>query len=59
VRGEHSDLLSRETVAQMVARGQMVSSLEAPGVGHAPAFVTPEQIEIALRFFRENEMSRA
>jgi pimeloyl-ACP methyl ester carboxylesterase len=59
VRGEHSDLLSRETVAQMVARGQMVTSVEAPGVGHAPAFVTPGQIEIALRFFRETQTSRA
>jgi pimeloyl-ACP methyl ester carboxylesterase len=59
VRGEHSDLLSRETVAQMVAQGQAVTSVEAPGVGHAPAFISAEQIGIAQRFFRENEMSRA
>jgi pimeloyl-ACP methyl ester carboxylesterase len=54
VRGEHSDLLSRETVAQMVARGQAATSVEVAGVGHAPAFVTPDQIGIARRFFLEN-----
>ena len=47
VRGEQSDLLSRETVAQMVAAGQAVSSVEIAGVGHAPAFLAADQIEIA------------
>ncbi|SIO61101.1 alpha/beta fold hydrolase [Paraburkholderia phenazinium] len=51
VRGAQSDLLSRETVEQMVAQGKAVSSVEIPGVGHAPAFVSAEQIEIARRFF--------
>jgi pimeloyl-ACP methyl ester carboxylesterase len=51
VRGEQSDLLSRETVAKMVAQGKAVSSVEIPGVGHAPAFVSAEQIDIARRFF--------
>jgi pimeloyl-ACP methyl ester carboxylesterase len=55
VRGEHSDLLSRETVAQMVARGQATTSVEAAGVGHAPAFVAPDQIGIARRFFIETD----
>jgi pimeloyl-ACP methyl ester carboxylesterase len=51
VRGAESDLLSRETVAQMVARGKAVSSVEIVGAGHAPAFLAPEQIEMARRFF--------
>lgn len=51
VRGEQSDLLSRETVAKMVAQGKAVTSVEIPGVGHAPAFVSAEQIGIARRFF--------
>jgi pimeloyl-ACP methyl ester carboxylesterase len=51
VRGEQSDLLSRETVQKMVAQGTAVSSVEIPGVGHAPAFVSADQIAIARRFF--------
>jgi pimeloyl-ACP methyl ester carboxylesterase len=51
VRGAESDLLSRETVAQMVERGQAVSSVEIEGVGHAPAFLDDAQIAIARRFF--------
>ena len=51
VRGEQSDLLSRETVAQMVEKGRAVSSVEIAGVGHAPAFLAGDQIEIARRFF--------
>ncbi|MBN3755925.1 alpha/beta hydrolase [Paraburkholderia sp. Tr-20389] len=51
VRGEQSDLLSRETVAQMIAKGRNVASVEIPAVGHAPAFLSADQIDIAKRFF--------
>jgi len=51
VRGAQSDLLLRETVADMVARGKQVSAVEVPDVGHAPTFVDPAQIEIARSFF--------
>ena len=44
VRGEQSDLLSRETVTKMVEAGRAVSSVEIAGVGHAPAFLTVDQI---------------
>jgi pimeloyl-ACP methyl ester carboxylesterase len=37
-RGEHSDLLSRETVAEMSARHPDMRSIEVPGVGHPPVF---------------------
>lgn len=51
VRGELSDLLSRETVEKMVGMGQAVSSAEIAGVGHAPAFLAADQIDLAKRFF--------
>ncbi|WP_233862941.1 alpha/beta fold hydrolase [Paraburkholderia adhaesiva] len=50
VRGEQSDLLSRETVSKMVKAGHDVSSVEIPGVGHAPAFLSDDQISLARRF---------
>ncbi|WP_027793429.1 alpha/beta fold hydrolase [Paraburkholderia acidipaludis] len=51
VRGAQSDLLSRETVAKMVEVGHSVSSVEIAGVGHAPAFLSADQIEVARAFF--------
>jgi pimeloyl-ACP methyl ester carboxylesterase len=36
IRGENSDLLSRETVAMMQARRPAMTVIEAPGQGHAP-----------------------
>jgi pimeloyl-ACP methyl ester carboxylesterase len=51
VRGEQSDLLSRETVARMVESGRAVSSAEIAGVGHAPAFLSADQIDLARQFF--------
>jgi pimeloyl-ACP methyl ester carboxylesterase len=51
VRGEYSDLLSRETVAKMIETGRSVSSVEIAGVGHAPAFLAADQIDLARRFF--------
>lgn len=51
VRGAQSDLLTRETVADMIARGKHVSSVEVPDVGHAPTFVDPAQVAIAREFF--------
>ena len=59
VRGETSDLLSRETVAQMVEKGQAVTSAEVAGAGHAPAFLAADQIAIARGFFLGNDGSGA
>lgn len=36
VRGEHSRLLSRETVAEMAQRHPKFITVEAKGQGHAP-----------------------
>ena len=51
VRGGDSDLLSAATVAQMCKVNPYARSIEIPNVGHAPAFVKPEQIALAKEFF--------
>jgi len=50
-RGEHSDLLSRFTVSEMIRRGRDVRTVDIPGVGHAPTFIDPAQIAEAEQFF--------
>ena len=50
VRGEFSDLLSRETAQQMAARGPHPHLVEIAGVGHAPTFVHERQIAVAREF---------
>lgn len=51
VRGGESDLLSAKTVAEMCRVNPHIRSIEIPGVGHAPAFVKPEQVALAKEFF--------
>jgi cobalt-zinc-cadmium efflux system protein len=51
VRGGKSDLLSAATVAEMCKVNPYARSIEIPNVGHAPAFVKPEQIALAKEFF--------
>lgn len=50
LRGESSDLLTRETWEAMGARGPKARLAEVPGVGHAPMFMTDDQISIAREF---------
>ena len=50
IRGEHSDLLSRETVAAMRARKPALESIEIPGQGHAPILVDAATIGPILAF---------
>ena len=49
-RGAQSDLLSRETAAAMGRRGPRAMLVEFEGVGHAPTFVNPMQLEVAASF---------
>ena len=51
VRGAESDLLAPATVQEMCARNAHVKAIEVPNAGHAPAFIIPEQIQIARDFF--------
>jgi pimeloyl-ACP methyl ester carboxylesterase len=50
LRGEHSDLLLRETAEQMRQRGPRAVVVEIPDCGHAPALNTPEQFALVERF---------
>jgi pimeloyl-ACP methyl ester carboxylesterase len=52
-RGENSDLLSRQTVAQMLAHNPRARSVEIAGVGHAPTFMHDDQIALAKKFFED------
>ncbi len=51
VRGGNSDLLSAATVAEMCKVNPYARSIEIPNVGHAPAFIKPEQVALAKEFF--------
>ena len=51
VRGEQSDLLTREAALAMTERGPKAALIEIAGVGHAPTFLHADQIAIARDFF--------
>jgi pimeloyl-ACP methyl ester carboxylesterase len=65
LRGEESDLLSRETVAAMrqrgaAARANRVEVVPIPGCGHAPALMDGTQIALVRDFlFRNAELPSA
>jgi len=50
LRGEHSDLLSRETVAEMKRRAPRMQSMEIPGQGHAPVLEHADVIRPIVEF---------
>lgn len=50
LRGERSDLLSRATLAAMAARGPRARTVELPGVGHAPMFMSDDQVAVVRDF---------
>jgi pimeloyl-ACP methyl ester carboxylesterase len=50
VRGADSDLLSRETAAQMTQRGPKARLVEFAGIGHAPTFVAADQVDAVASF---------
>jgi pimeloyl-ACP methyl ester carboxylesterase len=55
LRGEHSDLLLRNTAEQMRVRGPRALVVEIAGCGHAPSLNTPEQFALVERFLREGD----
>jgi len=55
VRGEHSDLVSRQTAAEMARRGPKAKVVEIRGVGHAPTFLHPDQIAVVRDFLLQGE----
>lgn len=56
LRGEHSDLVLRDTVDTMRQRGPgargQLTVIEVPGCGHAPALNVPAQLGAVLAFIR-------
>jgi len=54
LRGAESDLVLRETTAEMMRRGPGLRGLarviEVPGCGHAPALNVPEQLDLVATF---------
>ncbi len=50
LRGALSDLLTRETAAQMAQTGPKAQVVEIPGVGHAPTLLHDDQIAIVREF---------
>lgn len=54
VRGADSDLLTADTALAMTKRGPCAQLIEVPYVGHAPTFVSEEQIRL-VRDFLLNE----
>lgn len=53
LRGAVSDLLADDTAAEMTRRGPRARRIDIPGVGHAPALDTPEQIALIAQFLAE------
>jgi pimeloyl-ACP methyl ester carboxylesterase len=49
-RGAQSDLLTRETAAEMTQRGPRARLVEFSGVGHAPMFFDDDQIGVVREF---------
>jgi pimeloyl-ACP methyl ester carboxylesterase len=50
LRGALSDLLTKETCAQMAQRGPKAKVVEIPGVGHAPTLMHADQVAIVREF---------
>jgi pimeloyl-ACP methyl ester carboxylesterase len=54
-RGAQSDLLSIETARAMTQRGPKARLVEFTGVGHAPTFVAPDQVQVVTDFLLGGE----
>jgi pimeloyl-ACP methyl ester carboxylesterase len=54
VRGAQSDLLARDTALAMTRRGPEAQLIEFEGVGHAPTFVSNDQVEAVASFLLES-----
>jgi len=50
LRGEHSDLLTRQTAEEMATRGPRAKVVELADVGHAPTLIHQDQIRTVQEF---------
>jgi pimeloyl-ACP methyl ester carboxylesterase len=53
VRGEHSDLLSRDVAGSMTHRGPRAQLVEFPDCGHAPALMDHRQISTVVHWLTQ------
>ncbi len=54
LRGERSDLLTRETAALMTTRGPRAQLVEIAGIGHAPTLLHADQIAVVRNFLLQS-----
>ena len=52
LRGAESDLLKAETAREMTQRGPQAKLVELPGIGHAPALMSGDQIDLVEDWLR-------
>lgn len=57
IRGERSDLVSRDTADAMTRRGPKAKIVEVRGVGHAPTLLHADQIALVRDFLLQGEPS--
>jgi pimeloyl-ACP methyl ester carboxylesterase len=57
IRGENSDVVSRDTAGEMTRRGPKAKIREIRGVGHAPTLLNADQIALVRDFLLEGESS--
>ena len=50
LRGAESDLLSKQTLQQMLERNPLAKSHEFSGVGHAPTLMADGQVKVVTDF---------
>lgn len=55
IRGERSDVVSRDTAAEMARRGPKAKVVEIRGVGHAPTLLNADQIALVRDFLLQGE----
>jgi len=54
LRGERSDLLTRQTAQEMSQRGPRARVVEIANVGHAPTLIHQDQIRLVTQFLLES-----
>jgi pimeloyl-ACP methyl ester carboxylesterase len=59
IRGEHSDILSADTVRKMRARHPQCASLTVPGQGHAPLLKDALSISAVAQFLADVDAGRS
>jgi pimeloyl-ACP methyl ester carboxylesterase len=55
LRGENSDVLSPDAAIEMTRRGPRARLAVVPGIGHAPMFFDPAQIELVRAFLESGQ----